>query len=357
MPRSLQQRRSTLVAIAAGSIALISLAVLYSRSKRRRKDNSVAQARGGFGSSDDDENGTLTALFEQAAAQVAAMPDGAMSQGDKLMMYGLYKQATAGNVNISPPSRLNIVAYAKYMAWGKFGGLPRETAMIKYIEASHHFAGGENTFRGGTGVSPMMDDNDDIVYSEEDEYDSEDENDGRDDGKSAKKVNDSLGTGGMGIRPSTLAAVADGDLSSHHANGKDIFSSLRKAASDANAENLQSALDAGADVSETDEAGQTALHFAADRGAAECLAVLIKAGGDSNAVDGEGISVLQAAVIGGNVDAVKLLLEAGADPDHEDIDGDTPRSCAGDDGSEEMRALFTTDNEDDDNFEDAKEEE
>mmetsp|Transcript_44921 Transcript_44921/g.137177 ORF Transcript_44921/g.137177 Transcript_44921/m.137177 type:complete len:232 (-) Transcript_44921:141-836(-) len=231
--------------------------------------------------------------------------------------------------------------------------------MIKYIEASHHFAGGENTFRGGTGVSPM-DDNEDIVYSEEDEYQSDDENDDlSNDGKVDEKgKKDAAGMGGMGIRQSTLSAVVDRDLSSLDDTVKGDFSSLRRAASDGNAAGIQSALIAGAKVSETDDSGQTALHFAADRGSAECIALLLKAGGDANSADGEGISVLQAAVIGGNVAAVKLLLESGADPDHEDIDGDTPRSCAEDDGSEEMRAFFASTNEnEDEHFMDAKEEE
>ena len=64
-------------------------------------------------------------------------------------------------------------------------------------------------------------------------------------------------------------------------------------------------------------------------------------GADANSVDREGISVLQAAVIGGSIETVKLLLDAGADPDHEDVDGDTPRSCANDDGSEEIKQLFS----------------
>ena len=96
-----------------------------------------------------------------------------------------------------------------------------------------------------------------------------------------------------------------------------------------------------ADIAEAEETGQTPLHFAADRGSADCVSLLLDNGADANiCTDAEGISALQAAVTGGDVGCVRFLLQAGADPDHEDVDGDTPRSCAADDSSEEMKALF-----------------
>ena len=45
-------------------------------------------------------------------------------------------------------------------------------------------------------------------------------------------------------------------------------------------------------------------------------------------------------MIAGQVPACRLLLKYGADPDQADHDGDTPRHCAADDGSEEMKLLF-----------------
>jgi len=106
-------------------------------------------------------------------------------------------------------------------------------------------------------------------------------------------------------------------------------------------ETLCSLLDSSAvKVNQEDEGGQTALHMAADAGANEALDLLLSRGADEKAADHYGISVLQAAVIGGHVSVADRLLKAGADPDQADDDGDTPRNCAGDDGSTDMRYLF-----------------
>lgn len=81
------------------------------------------------------------------------------------------------------------------------------------------------------------------------------------------------------------------------------------------------------DVNVTNEEGETALHFAADRGHSRCVAMLLAAGANPNATDSDGISVLNAAVIGDHVETAKLLIEAGANLDSPDRDGDSPRSC------------------------------
>eukprot|EP00550_Attheya_septentrionalis_P008701 CAMPEP_0198294990 /NCGR_PEP_ID=MMETSP1449-20131203/25192_1 /TAXON_ID=420275 /ORGANISM="Attheya septentrionalis, Strain CCMP2084" /LENGTH=244 /DNA_ID=CAMNT_0043995125 /DNA_START=126 /DNA_END=860 /DNA_ORIENTATION=+ len=81
------------------------------------------------------------------------------------------------------------------------------------------------------------------------------------------------------------------------------------------------------DVNATNEEGETALHFAADRGHSRCVAMLLEAGANPNAADSDGISVLHAAVIGDHVETAKLLMDAGANLDSPDMDGDSPRSC------------------------------
>eukprot|EP00978_Attheya_sp_CCMP212_P032941 scaffold130646_cov43-Attheya_sp.AAC.4 len=81
------------------------------------------------------------------------------------------------------------------------------------------------------------------------------------------------------------------------------------------------------DVNATNEEGETALHFAADRGHSRCVAMLLEAGANPNAADSDGISVLHAAVIGDHVETAKLLIDAGANLDSPDRDGDSPRSC------------------------------
>lgn len=65
-------------------------------------------------------------------------------------------------------------------------------------------------------------------------------------------------------------------------------------------------------------------------------------GADGNAADGDGITVLHAAVIAENLEACRVLLSHGANPDQKDVDGDTPRKCAQEDGSDEMKDLFAS---------------
>ena len=315
----------------------------------------------------EDAKEVLAQLFAEAAGRVKSLPDAAVAPADRLLAYALYKQATAGDQTssgVTRPSKFNVIAHAKYTAWGKFEGMPKETAMIKYIEASHYLA--EDAAKEGVGLVaagknnggpiPVEDDNADIVYTEEDEYRSSDEDsDAEGDASDLDDVfgshkNDDAEVKGMGIRQSIMLETdwEEAESPTTEGNPEQVSApattprkrALILAAMDGNASKLRDAIDSGTDIAEADESGQTALHFAADRGAVECVSLLLENGADANSTDREGISVLQAAVIGGDVECVRLLLQAGADPDHEDADGDTARSCANDDGSEEIKALF-----------------
>ena len=48
----------------------------------------------------DDAREVLTQLFEQAADRIRSLPDQAVSQSDRLLLYALYKQATIGDVQV-----------------------------------------------------------------------------------------------------------------------------------------------------------------------------------------------------------------------------------------------------------------
>lgn len=52
----------------------------------------------------------------------------------KLELYGLYKQATEGDVTGEMPSATDFIARAKYQAWEKHKGMTRQEAMQKYID-------------------------------------------------------------------------------------------------------------------------------------------------------------------------------------------------------------------------------
>ncbi|XP_071373994.1 acyl-CoA-binding protein-like [Centroberyx affinis] len=48
-------------------------------------------------------------------------------------LYGLYKQATAGDVNIDRPGLLDFTGRAKWDAWNTKKGLSKDEAMATYI--------------------------------------------------------------------------------------------------------------------------------------------------------------------------------------------------------------------------------
>ena len=77
----------------------------------------------------------LKAEFEEAVALVQnAEGDFKPSDELKLEMYGLFKQASEGDVSGKKPSRLKVIARFKYEAWEKRTGMSRDDAMRAYID-------------------------------------------------------------------------------------------------------------------------------------------------------------------------------------------------------------------------------
>ncbi len=336
MKQQQQQQRMMMIWMGSGAMLLMAMSCFmwYKKSKKqpKRHDNN--------NNSDDDISQELQQLFNEAtkAARQLTMLD----QRDQLMMYGLYKQALQGDVGdntATAPSKLNVVAHAKYDAWKKFNGLPREFAMEKYCEVVYHFLnGGASSFTGESN----SDDNDDIIYHDDEEREEDLDEDGcpihQDDDDDSY-----LDSGMMGIRQSTLSSSHDvftnNNVSLQSDSSPEIR--LRNAALSSNTEALEQAIQDGANLDDTDESGQTALHFSADKGCIECIRLLLRAGANVNASDQDGISVLQTAVVAGiDVEGIRVLLESGADPDAEDDDGDSPRSTVLEEGRSELVELF-----------------
>lgn len=72
-------------------------------------------------------------LFDQAAAESKTLSE-RPSNETLLQLYGLYKQATEGDVNVDPPSNpFDFVSRAKYDAWAGLKGQTQETAMKEYV--------------------------------------------------------------------------------------------------------------------------------------------------------------------------------------------------------------------------------
>ncbi len=74
----------------------------------------------------------LKARFEQAAQEVQQLPK--RPDNDALLkLYGLYKQATSGDVPGTRPGILDMQGRLKYDAWARLKGLSAEQAMQDYI--------------------------------------------------------------------------------------------------------------------------------------------------------------------------------------------------------------------------------
>jgi len=82
----------------------------------------------------------LQARFESAIEKGKGLP----SQGNEtlLELYGLYKQATVGDVQGEAPSGFDFRGAAKYAAWEKRRGMTSDEAMQTYIDLIDRLAAG-----------------------------------------------------------------------------------------------------------------------------------------------------------------------------------------------------------------------
>ncbi|KAL6840856.1 hypothetical protein ACP4OV_029382 [Aristida adscensionis] len=70
--------------------------------------------------------------FEQHAEKAKTLPENTSNE-NKLILYGLYKQATCGDVTTSRPGIFNQRERAKWDAWKAVEGKAKEEAMSDYI--------------------------------------------------------------------------------------------------------------------------------------------------------------------------------------------------------------------------------
>ncbi|MDH5833672.1 acyl-CoA-binding protein [Luteimonas kalidii] len=71
--------------------------------------------------------------FEQAAEDVQSLPE--RPDNDTLLrLYALYKQGSEGDVRGDKPGFFDFVGTAKYEAWSKLKGMPRDIAQQEYID-------------------------------------------------------------------------------------------------------------------------------------------------------------------------------------------------------------------------------
>ncbi|TYG59804.1 hypothetical protein ES288_D07G015500v1 [Gossypium darwinii] len=70
--------------------------------------------------------------FQDHANKAKTLPP-STKDADKLILYGLYKQAMVGNVNTDRPGMLSPTDRAKWDAWKAVEGKTKEQAMTEYI--------------------------------------------------------------------------------------------------------------------------------------------------------------------------------------------------------------------------------
>jgi acyl-CoA-binding protein len=77
--------------------------------------------------------------FEAAAARSRTLPP--QGNDSLLELYGLFKQATEGDVTGDPPGFFDLRGQAKYDAWEARRGMSREAAMQAYVALVARLAG------------------------------------------------------------------------------------------------------------------------------------------------------------------------------------------------------------------------
>ena len=76
-----------------------------------------------------------------AAAQRAKQLPGQPSNMVLLQLYGLYKQATEGDVTGNRPNGFDFKAIAKFDAWNSLSGTSKDAARQQYVELVTELAG------------------------------------------------------------------------------------------------------------------------------------------------------------------------------------------------------------------------
>ena len=80
------------------------------------------------------EEQELTQKFEEAVESVRKNPPKkSLTTKDRLLVYGLYKQATIGDNKTAKPWAVQVEKRAKWDAWKKQKGKSKQEAMADYV--------------------------------------------------------------------------------------------------------------------------------------------------------------------------------------------------------------------------------
>ena len=248
-----------------------------------------------------------------------------LSDEQKLMFYGYYKQATDGPCSTPAPSfwdfrgflllsrtfihsRIHshciyafISGKAKWNAWNVLGPMTKEEAMRKYISLLSSLTSSpvpsSSSSSSHSGMGPVFSR---FVFDEEDAPATHKET------------------------PSSLARNGEVEklLSLLHASPHLLHQPLG-----AKGEGEEEGKEEGEGEGEE---GMTLLHIAADAGREEVVRALLKEGAKVNERDKSGQTPLYIAALMNEKGIVTLLLENGADPNIPDLEGELPVQAATD---------------------------
>ncbi|EKX73782.1 ankyrin repeat domain containing protein [Theileria equi strain WA] len=208
--------------------------------------------------------------FERACKVVALKrSDGSLSDQDFYILFGLFKQATVGNYNVTDESDGDTVQLLKWSSWKNCNGKSRKESMLEYISITNSLFGDFTPDEGSMGFG---------VLSQVNLLDNLDKNFPHNE---------------------FFSQVTSGNLEAIKEILKD----------DPNMVNV------------TTPEGLTPLHLAADRGFDHIVKLLIKYGADINAVDDNGDTALHVAIESEQQEIIKILIDNNANTELGNIDG------------------------------------
>lgn len=87
------------------------------------------------------ENYPLAQYFEEVSELIKVKTNlkSEPKVDDQKVLYGLYKQATIGDVNTTRPGMFDLTGKAKWDAWEKYKGTSQEKAKHDYVEFCKQF--------------------------------------------------------------------------------------------------------------------------------------------------------------------------------------------------------------------------
>jgi diazepam-binding inhibitor (GABA receptor modulating acyl-CoA-binding protein) len=103
--------------------------------KKEMNDEQMVGKLQGIGSAQISQElrSNLEQSFRDAAARIKTRTS-TPSNGDLLILYGLYKQVTEGDCETAQPWAVQVQARAKWEAWNKNKKMDKFTAMRNYID-------------------------------------------------------------------------------------------------------------------------------------------------------------------------------------------------------------------------------